>query len=189
MPENFLIKFDEITGDRLNTIPYDKDITPDQAQKLINDGYEIVSCADWSKIIGNYDGQIYVKDVKNGGYIVKPPYVPTLQESQQKKIDELKEVRNKKELDPIEYQGHLFDADKDSLDRLNYAIITLETSGKPDIEWTAADNSDVTMTAQALRGVIAAVGARSNLLHIRYRELKERVIGAQDNETVNAIVW
>lgn len=89
----------------------------------------------------------------------------------------------------IEYNGTMFDADKDSLDRLNYAAITLEVSKKESIMWTAADNTDVPMSAYDLSSVIAAVGARSNILHIRYRELKAVVQSAQTNEEVEAISW
>lgn len=189
MPEKFLIKFDPVTGDRLSTIPVDLEVSQEKQEELIDEGYEFVSCEDWNKLLGNIDGKIYIKDVVNGGYIVKPPYVPTLEESQEEKIKELKVIRNEKELEPVEYNDTLFDADKDSLDRLNYAIITLETSGQESIQWTTADNTDATVTAADLRGVIAAVGVRSNLLHIKYRELKARVMQAQSNTEVEAVAW
>ena len=125
----------------------------------------------------------------DGHYVERPPYVAPLEEVKAAKINELKGIRNAKELEPIEYKEHLFDADKDSLDRINYAIITLQATHTESIEWTCADNHDVEMTANDLQLLMACVGNRSNLLHIKYRELKEEVNACTTNEEVEAITW
>lgn len=130
-------------------------------------------------------GKLYL----NGSYIEEPPYIPSLESVQALKIAELKTIRNRKELEPIEYNGKVFDADKDSLDRLNYAIITLTVKKTDKINWTAADNTDIGMTVADLNAVLAEVGTRSNLLHIKYRELKARVLEASTNEEVESIIW
>lgn len=188
MPDNFLILFDEKTGERLSTIPYDMDITPERAQELIGEGYEIVSVDDWNKLIGNYDGQEYIKDVVNGGYIVKPPVVPTLEEAKASKLAELKGIRDSKEVEPVEFYGHRYDFDTKSFDRINAAIIALDqTHGA--IGWTTADNSVVEVNADTLRGVIAAAAVRSNELHVTYRGLKEAVQAATTQEEVESINW
>lgn len=188
MPDNFLILFDEKTGERLSTIPYDIDITPERAQELIVEGYEIVSVDDWNKLIGNYDGQEYIKDVVHGGYIVKPGVVPTLEEAKASKLAELKGIRDSKEVEPVEFYGHRYDFDTKSFDRINAAIIALDqTHGT--IGWTTADNSVVDVNADTLRGVIAAAAIRSDSLHIIYRNLKETVLAATTNEEVSAVSW
>ena len=114
---------------------------------------------------------------------------PTLEEAKASKIEYLKSTRNTKELEPILYNGVLFDADKDSLDRLNYAIITLTATHTESIEWTTAENTDVPMTVNDLNMVIASVGNRSNQLHIIYRDLKEQVNACTTVEEVEAITW
>jgi hypothetical protein len=114
---------------------------------------------------------------------------PTLEEAKTAKIEYLKSTRNTKELEPILYNGVLFDADKDSLDRLNYAIITLTATHTESIEWTTAENTDVPMTVNDLNLVIASVGNRSNQLHIIYRDLKEQVNACTTVEEVEAITW
>ena len=114
---------------------------------------------------------------------------PTLEEAKTAKIEYLKSTRNTKELEPILYKGVLFDADKDSLDRLNYAIITLTATHTESIEWTTAENTDVPMTVNDLNLVIASVGNRSNQLHIIYRDLKEQVNACTTVEEVEAITW
>ena len=114
---------------------------------------------------------------------------PTLEDAKSAKIEYLKSTRNTKELEPILYNGVLFDADKDSLDRLNYAIITLTATHTESIEWTTAENTDVPMTVNDLNMVIASVGNRSNQLHIIYRDLKEQVNACTTVEEVEAITW
>ena len=106
----------------------------------------------------------------------------------QRKITELKYQRDKAEVEPINYNGHSFDYDDKARDRINAAIIALDVSGQ-SIEWTTADNTNVLVTADDLRGVIAAVAMRSNELHIKYRELKEQVEACTTKEALEKIVW
>lgn len=90
MAEKFLILFDKDTGERLDTIPYDDDITPERVTELTAQGYEVVPFEDWNFLVGNVDGQEYIKDVASGDYKVKPPYVPTEDEAREQRIKELK---------------------------------------------------------------------------------------------------
>lgn len=113
---------------------------------------------------------------------------PALDELKQAKIAEFKNVRDAEEIKPIEYNGNLFDFDDKARDRINSAIIALDITGQ-SIEWTTADNSNVTVTANDLRGVIGAVAVRSNELHIKYRNLKEQVLSCTDKDAVDKITW
>ena len=153
---------------------------PLETQKQLN---EYSAAADWCN---NNNATI----VDQGGYyeVVEIPG-PTLEEAKAAKINELKSTRNTKELEPILYNGVLFDADKDSLDRLNYAIITLTATHTESIDWTTAENTDVPMSVNDLNLVIASVGNRSNQLHIIYRNLKEQVNACTTVEEVDAITW
>ena len=106
----------------------------------------------------------------------------------QRKIAELKYQRDKAEVQPIEYNGNLYDYDDKARDRINAAIIALSLQGEgASIDWTTADNADVKVTADDLRGVIAAVAVRSNSLHMAYRKAREQVEAAQNKEEVEAI--
>lgn len=94
----------------------------------------------------------------------------------ERKIMELKRQRDSKEVEPITYNGHVFDYDDKARDRINAAIIALSLQGEDaSIDWTTADNQDVKVTANDLRMVIAAVAVRSNALHTAYREAKAQV--------------
>lgn len=94
----------------------------------------------------------------------------------QQKIMELKAERDSKEVEPVEYGGHLYDYDSKARDRIAAAIIALDVQGDgAKISWTTADNEDAVVTAQDLRMIIAAVAARSNKLHTAYRAAKAQV--------------
>ena len=105
-----------------------------------------------------------------------------------RKIEILKMQRDKAEVEPIEYNGHSFDYDDKARDRINSAIIALSITEQP-IEWTTADNINVLVTANDLRGVVANVAVRSNELHVKYRELKERVENCTTKEELDSIKW
>lgn len=125
---------------------------------------------------------------KGDYYEVVPIPAPALEELKAKKITEFKSIRDAEEVKPIEYNGNLFDYDDKSRDRINSAIIALSITGQ-SIEWTTANNTNVLVTANDLRGVIANVAVRSNQLHIKYRELKEQIEACEDIESLDEIQW
>lgn len=115
---------------------------------------------------------------------------PSLDEIKQAKLAELKNQRDTLEVEPIEYNGNLFDYDEKARDRINAAIISLKLLGADaSLSWTTADNNEATVTANDLKAVIANVAVRSNELHVKYRTLKEQVNNATTVDEVNAIMW
>ena len=119
----------------------------------------------------------------------KREYVaPTLDELKTQKLTELKTIRDTEEVKPIAYNGNLFDFDEKARDRINSAIIALSITGQ-SIEWTTADNTNVLVTADDLRGVVANVAVRSNAMHVKYRQLKEQVNACTNKEEIDAIQW
>lgn len=104
------------------------------------------------------------------------------------KITELKAIRDRLELEPVEYNGNAYDYDSKAKDRINAAIINLELTGSA-ISWTTADNTDVEVTADDLRHVIANAAVRSNELHVKYRSLRVLVDQAATVEDLNTIIW
>lgn len=112
----------------------------------------------------------------------------SLESVKEHKILTLKIQRDNLEVEPITYNGHIFDYDDKARDRINAAIIALELQGEEaTIEWTTADNEDAVVTAQDLRMIIAAVAARSNKLHTAYRAAKAQVEAASTAEEVEAV--
>lgn len=114
----------------------------------------------------------------------------TLDEAKPAKIAEFKAMRDAEEVQPVEYKGNSYDYDDKSRDRINAAIIALDTQGEgANIAWTLADNSSVKVTANDLRMVIANVAIRSNQLHVKYRTLKEQVLDCKSIAELEKIVW
>ena len=110
----------------------------------------------------------------------------------QRKITELKYQRDTAEVEPITYNGNLYDYDDKARERINAAIIALDVQSNlakttASIDWTTADNKDVKVTADDLRMVIASVAQRSNALHVAYRVAKEKIEKASTKEEVEAI--
>ena len=104
------------------------------------------------------------------------------------KISKLKNDRDNKEVEPIEYNGFLYDYDSKARERINAAIIALDDIGIGSrINWTTYNNYDVMVTAKDLRKIIANVAIRSNKLHTVYRLAKEKVEQATTKEEVDKI--
>lgn len=134
------------------------------------------------------DGYIALIDAYIQSKADREYVAPTFEEIVAAKLSELKTTRDTLETEPIEYNGNRYDYDDKARDRINAAIIALDISGQ-SIEWTTADNTNVAVTAQDLRNIIANVAVRSNILHVKYRELKELVLACTTAEEVAEIVW
>lgn len=145
---------------------------------------EYAKCAEWCN-----ENKATIEDKGEYYECVAIP-APSLDELKQAKLTELKTIRNTEEVKPIAYNGNLFDFDEKARDRINSAIIALDVMGNDtSIEWTLADNTNITVTANDLRGVIAAVAMRSNELHVKYRQLKEQVEACTTKEQLEKIEW
>ena len=144
---------------------------------------EYAKCANWCN-----ETQLATIEDKGEYYECIAIPAPSLDELKAQKINGFKAIRDAEEVKPIEYNGNLFDFDEKARDRINSAIIALSITGQ-SIEWTTADNTNVAVTADDLRGVIAAVAMRSNELHAKYRELKELVLACTTKEQLEKIEW
>lgn len=143
---------------------------------------EYAKCAVWCN-----QNEATIED-KGAYYEVVTLPLPTLEEIKAAKIAELKAQRDSKEVEPITYNGNLYDYDSKARDRISAAIIALELQGEgATIEWTTADNEDAVVTAQNLRAIVAAVAVRSNLLHVAYRKAKEQVEAAVTADEVRDV--
>lgn len=124
-----------------------------------------------------------VIEFTNTGYQIKHyKSVWSLVEAKAEQIERLKLIRNEKELEPVEYNGHSYDADKDSLMRLDKARQSLEDNNLESIEWTTADNERVAVTITDFKGINTVIAVRSNMLHTRYNELKNFINGISDEK-------
>lgn len=112
--------------------------------------------------------------VDKGDYLEVVQITLSLEEEKKAKITELKAARDNAEVQPIEYNGKLYDYDDKARDRINAAIIALDGTTQT-LSWTTADNQEAIVNADDLKNIVRAVAVRSNELHTKYREQKEAV--------------
>lgn len=150
----------------------------------LGQGYHEVTSDDLKK----YETLQFLYDFETGKPIQRVIIPPALEVIKTAKIAELKAERDSKEVEPITYNGNSYDYDGKARERINAAIIALDVQGADaSIDWTTADNQDVSVTAADLRAIVAAVAVRSNLLHVAYRKAKAQVEAAGTAEEVRAI--
>ena len=169
-------------------------IDPLESKKQGHPVYLLPADCTWADPLNEKEGY---KIKWNGGAweyeeipVPPEPEPPTLDDVKEQKINELKSIRDFKELEPVLYAEHKFDFDSKSYERITAAIYALDIPGAaPTINWTLADNGSTPVTANNLRGVIAAAAARSDALHTTYRALKAQVQAAETVDDVNNITW
>lgn len=108
-----------------------------------------------------------------------PPPDPTMPELQAKLKAQVKRLRDQKETEGFSYLGKVFDSDERSVARITSAALTAQVAGPSfSIDWTAADNSSVTLDYAAMLGAPAALAARANELHVYAKTLKQQIDNA-----------
>lgn len=131
----------------------------------------------------------YVITETETSLVATEPPKPTLDEVKAKKIEELKDYRNTEEKSPLLVDNlGTFDFDDDSRSRINGAMTVLEGTDVK-LTWTLADNDSVEVGYDDLKSVIVAGGVRCNMLHQKYRDLRDLVDKATTVEEVNSISW
>ena len=154
--------------------------------KFYKDKYDLEEYAKAAEWCNSNNATIEDK----GDYYEVVPVIKSLDEAKEAKINELKSIRDFKEMEPVLYAEHKFDFDSKSYERITAAIYALDMQGATStINWTLADNGSTPVTANDLRGVIAAAAVRSNALHTAYRTLKAQVQAAKTVDDVATIVW
>lgn len=155
--------------------------------KFYKDNYDLkeyAKAAEWCNT-----NNATIEDKGEYYEVVEIP-APSLEEAKTAKINELKAVRDFKEVEPVQTSKGIFDYDDKSRDRLAIARQSLEDN--PSVEsivWTTADNQRIAMTIADFAEVNSMAAYRSNQLHIKYNELKAEVNAAQTVEEVKAITW
>ena len=105
----------------------------------------------------------------------------------------IKSARESVEFGAFVWDGHTFDGDSESQRRIQGAaqLATLaQATGQPfSIDWTLADNTQVTLTAAEMIGVGVALGQHVNGAHGIARTLRTQIDAATTPEELEAIQW
>lgn len=129
----------------------------------------------------------------DGKPVPKPPYVPSLDELKAAKWTEIKEKRDQLEQSGVPYLGKIIDSDPVSVQRIAIAVQAAQAAISAGVEfsldWTCADNTVLTMTAEQVVGMSVALAQHSDSLHQTARGLRAKIEAATTKEELDAIVW
>lgn len=117
-----------------------------------------------------------------------PPPAPTLAEAKAAAVAAVKRRRDDLETQGFIYLDKVFDSDERSVARITSAALTAQVIGASfTIDWTAGDNSVVTLDQAAMLGMPAALALRANTLHQHAAGLKVQIAAAADATALAAI--
>lgn len=109
-----------------------------------------------------------------------------------KKSAELDKARSDALAAGVQYNGHTYDTDDVSLDRINRTITAVSVAGASLPEgfvWRTQDNIDVPVTIDDLKGLAAAILNFQFGVMAKSFNLKNQVTAATDQATIDAVVW
>lgn len=181
-------------GKRETSIPCDATLTDEQKRVLLAEGYVEITEEDFAHYIGNRgkgkNGTGYIRG-KDGQPTDAPPMVKHLDEVKAEKLAEFKRSRDAEEVENITYNGHPYDYDQKSRERMHNARQALQDAGKANasILWTTAENERVPLTIADFAAINTLIAQRSNALHVKYNQLKERLKAAETAEAAEEITW
>lgn len=179
---DYLAKFDD-NGVRITSVPLALADDYGGKEKLLNEGYIIISAEDWHHYVGNRgtgdNGTGYIRDAKTGKPVSAPaPALPSIEDVAASTWSAIKAARDFAEQSGCPYLGKTLDSDQLSVQRISIAVQATQgalAAGAADfaLDWTMQDNSVVKMTAAQVIGMSAALAAYSNRLHEKARALRE----------------
>jgi hypothetical protein len=140
------------------------------------------------EIIVLTDGSFAFKDTVDLVEEAKRKAEKEFNEAKQAKIAELKNHRDTEEVTPILYNGNYFDYDEKARDRIKDAQALLEGT-ESTIKWTTATNTDAYLGYADFKAIRGAVAIRADVLHQKYRTLREQVDTATTINELEEIEW
>lgn len=117
----------------------------------------------------------------DNGYEIRTYEADDLREA---KLSAVAEWKAAKESAPVEYNGHLFDFDYVSQQRVT--ALALAGIGSPTGTWTTADNVDVPANADFMQGLFAAMVTRVGTTHDAQRRMKNELAALTDPALIAA---
>lgn len=117
----------------------------------------------------------------------------TLNDLKSTKWLEIKQARNQAEFGGFTWDGSAFDSDPTSQSRIQgasqLATLALMNAQPFSIDWTLADNSTRTLTAEDMLAVCTTMGIHSNTQHSLGRTKRQEIELATTPEEVTSINW
>jgi len=117
----------------------------------------------------------------------------TLQDLKALKWSEIRQARDRQEANHFPYLGRLIDSDARSVQRITTAVQSADAAQRGGvaflISWTCADNSTLTLDAQAMQGMPVALAQYADSLHQEARALHAQIEAATTAAQLDTIAW
>jgi hypothetical protein len=117
----------------------------------------------------------------------------SLDQAKQQKWSEIKRARTAEEFGTFLVGGYEFDCDKDSQTRINSAFqsaMDARTNGEPfSIDWTLADDTNVTLARAQVIAVGRALQEHVNAVYDKSRQLRDQIASAVSIQELDGISW
>ncbi|WP_321933721.1 DUF4376 domain-containing protein [Burkholderia cenocepacia] len=101
--------------------------------------------------------------------------------------------RDRRQIAPFEYGGHRFNADANAIANIASATMLASIAKQHEqpysIDWSTADGAEVTLDADGVIALAAALNGHIANLHATARDLKAAIGAATSQAELTAIVW
>lgn len=165
-------------------------------QKCLDEGYEWISDKIYQKLLGNFDGQEYIKS--DDTYIPKPPYEPSLDELKEVKLNEAGELFAQKrdairwvKIDDTNTYG--FDCASEDITNFLAAYTFLDTQVEKSNTtmykiWLDKENKGIVeLNLEQMSKVFNDVRTSQFEAYAWYENIKQQINNCQSKEDLNAI--
>lgn len=165
-------------------------------QKCLDEGYEWISDKIYQKLLGNFDGQEYIKS--DDTYIPKPPYEPSLDELKEIKLNKAGELFAQKrdairwvKIDDSTTYG--FDCASEDITNFLAAYTFLDTQVEKSNTtmykiWLDKENKGIVeLNLEQMSKVFNDVRTSQFEAYAWYENIKQQINNCQSKEELNAI--
>ena len=163
---------------------YDKDIhiiMPDDIVEITDDQHiSILEAQTFGKKITSDD---------NGYPITIDRPDPPLDIIKHKQKEYINRERDKAELSGFLYLDKMFDSNEKSIRRINTSVQAAQADNTLTLNWTLADNTTITLTAEQLIQMPLAMTSYGDTLHQKAKVLKNTIDLATTKDEVLAVTW
>jgi hypothetical protein len=112
-----------------------------------------------------------------------------LQQKKDSKWEEIKSARSAEEFSEFNWNQNIFQCDEVSQRRIQGAVQLASLDANFTIDWTLANNTVITLSAQDVIDIGVTLAEHVNDCHLRSRILREDIEAATTEEELLAIVW
>jgi hypothetical protein len=131
----------------------------------------------------------YLAIVKNKWHVIDRPVITyPLEYHKERKLEQLNKYKEWYLNQPVTYDGHKFDADETSKNRLVQAYNVYQITNQLPSAWIDADNQryDITSVDQ-IKGIIEAIATTFQTRFFECAIIREQILAATTEEELNAI--